>query len=125
MRLYRVPIFFSLACFAVILGCVAHPDNSPSHASHAAQDKTTEQKAAPEAKKVSVGKNITLEVQGKERRVRVQAEVCLREGLLEQLMTRKGTKEHEAILAANIDVRELHFALTLAGAEPGKTVQLV
>lgn len=49
--------------------------------------------------------------------------MCLREGMLEQLVTRKRTKEHEAILAADIDARELHLALTLAGAEAGKVVQ--
>lgn len=79
---------------------------------------------AGESKKAKVGKNITLEVlPDKSKRVLIAAEVCLREGMLEQLLTRKRTKEHEAILAADIDARELHFALTLAGAEAGKTVQ--
>jgi hypothetical protein len=43
--------------------------------------------------------------------------------LLEQLLTRKGQKEHEAPLAADIDARHLHAALLIAGAEPGKPVQ--
>src|SRR5262249_45078688 len=85
----------------------------------------TEKKEAPkvEIKQVKLGKNIVLEIEGDKRRIRVEAEVCLREGMLEQLMTRKRTKEHEAILAADIDARELHAALIIAGAEAGKTVQ--
>lgn len=124
MRLYRLSIL--LGFVAIVVGCVAQPDNTPTHAAQSAAEKKEEPKAAVppvEAKKVTVGKNIVLEIQGEQRRVRVNAEVCLREGLLEQLMTKKRMKEHEAILAADIDARELHLALTLAGAEPGKTVQ--
>src|SRR5262249_46360286 len=76
--------------------------------------------------RVGVGKNVTLEVRGGKfprRRVIVAAAVCLREGPLEQLLTRKGQKEHEAILAANVDARKIHEALILAGARPGSTVR--
>jgi hypothetical protein len=78
---------------------------------------------APAATKVSLGKNVFLETKGDKRRVLVQAEVCLRQGGLEQLLTRKGTKEHEAILAADVDARDIHAALLVAGAEAGKPVQ--
>jgi hypothetical protein len=82
-----------------------------------------ESKKSPEVKKVPVGKkNINLVIQGDKRTVQVDTEVCLREGALEQLLTRKGTKEHEAILAADIDARDLHKALLLTGAEPGSPV---
>ena len=74
-------------------------------------------------KKVEISKNITLEVDGATRRVLVNTTVCLRQGQLEQLLTRKRTKEHEAILVADIDARELHKALLLAGAEPGSPVK--
>jgi hypothetical protein len=77
------------------------------------------------AKKVEVGKNITLEIDGDRRLVRVNAYVCLRKGQLEQLLTRKRTKEHEAVLAADVDARLIHTALTLARAEPGKPVQFI
>jgi hypothetical protein len=73
--------------------------------------------------KVNVGQNIWLEVAGKKRRVLVAAEVCLRKGQLEQFMTRKGKKEHEAIVAADIDARKLHETLILAGAKEGSPVQ--
>jgi hypothetical protein len=113
MRYHRLGILFGLA--AIAIGCIVARQHSTA----------TEKKDAPkvELKKIPAGKNIVLEIEGDKRRVRVEAEICLREGMLEQLMTRKRTKEHEAILAADIDARELHTALTLAGAEAGKTVQ--
>jgi hypothetical protein len=78
---------------------------------------------APEIKKVPAGKNVTFCIQGDRRFIQVETVVCLREGPLEQLLTRKGTKEHEAILAADIDARDLHKALLTTGAEPGSPVQ--
>jgi hypothetical protein len=77
----------------------------------------------PPAKKIPVGKNVFLEIQGDQRRVLVAAYVCLRQGQLEQFLTRKRTKEHEAILAADVDARDIHAALNLAGAKEGKPVQ--
>jgi hypothetical protein len=73
----------------------------------------------PAAKKAPLGKNVFLEVEGDVRRVLVQSYVCLRQGQLEQFMTRKRTKEHEAILAADVDARDIHLALIAARAEPG------
>jgi hypothetical protein len=91
---------------------------------------TSGKKAPPEgpagataAKKVPIGKNVFLEIQGDKRRVLVEAYVCLRRGQLEQFLTRKRTKEHEAILAADVDARDIHAALNLAGAQEGKPVQ--
>jgi hypothetical protein len=73
----------------------------------------------PEAKKALVAPNVFLEVQGKRRRVLVSASVCLREGALELLMCRKNTKEHEAVLTADVDARDVHKALIAAGATAG------
>jgi len=88
------------------------------------KDKTTAPKA--ESKKATVGKNVFLEVlPDKKRRVLVSAEVCLREGQLEQLMCRKQTKEHEAVLAADVDARHIHAALIAAGAKEGSPVRFV
>ena len=94
-------------------------------------DEAADRPAAPpkekdrvaEAKQVLVGRNVHLEVQGKARRVLVSGAICLREGQLEQFLTRKGTKEHEAIVAADVDARDVHKALLLAGANNGKPVQ--
>jgi hypothetical protein len=77
--------------------------------------------AAP--RRVQAGPNVFLEIDGARRRVIFTAVVVLREGLLEQLLCRKNTKEHEAILAADCDARDLHKALLITGAKPGSTVR--
>jgi hypothetical protein len=74
-------------------------------------------------KKAVVGQNVFLETEGKKRRVIVRALVVLREGPLEGLLTRARAKEHEYILAADTDARDIHRALLAAGAEPGSPVQ--
>lgn len=79
--------------------------------------------APAETKKVELGKNVSVEIEGGKRRVLVNAVVCLRDGQLEQFLTRKNTKEHEAVLAADIDARHIHTALVLAQASPGKPVK--
>lgn len=86
--------------------------------------KETSQPAKPnDAKKVKMGDNVFLEIQGDKRRVVVEAYVCMREGQLEQFLTRKQTKEHEAVLAADMDARSIHAALLLAGAKEGTPVK--
>jgi hypothetical protein len=86
--------------------------------------KKQETAAPAPTKKVTIGKNVFLEIlPGDKRRVRVSAYVCLRMGQLEQFLTRKRTKEHEAILAADVDARDIHTALTLARAEAGHPVK--
>src|ERR1700722_19251578 len=56
----------------------------------------------PEAKKTLLGPNVYLEVQGKRRRVLIDAEVCLRRGQLELFLCRKESKEHESIVHADV-----------------------
>ena len=99
-----------------LIGCTAD-DPLPKKDPPPAQPKPAS------AKKVEVGKNVFLEVQGEQRRVLVESYVCLRQGQLEQFLTRKRTKEHEAVLAADVDARNIHTALTLAKAEPGAPVR--
>jgi hypothetical protein len=60
-----------------------------------------------------------------EKRLIVRARVVLREGQLEHLMCKKGTKEHEAILASDAPPQGIHAGLLLTGAEPGHPVQFV
>ena len=59
------------------------------------------------------------------RRVHVLADVCLREGPLEVFLCKAFTKEHEAILRADVDAREIHAALLMAGATAGSPVKFV
>jgi hypothetical protein len=114
MNTHRLTLLLAVAAF-LAAGCgeATESDNPPPR---------PKEKVA-EAKQVLVGPNVQLEVQGKVRRVLVSGAVCLREGQLEQFLTRKGTKEHEAIVAADVDARDVHKALLLAGAAEGKPVQ--
>ena len=74
-------------------------------------------------KQVMVGRNVFVEIENKKvARVLVQAKVCLRQGSLEHLLTRRRCKEHEAILTADIDARDLHTALLLTGLKAGTPV---
>jgi hypothetical protein len=104
-----------------LLGLVGCYDDGP------APNKATANQAAskegPPAKKVEVGKNVFLEIRGSKRRVLVNAYVVQRQARLEQLLCKKMTKEHEAILAADMDARHIHAALLAAGAEAGSPVQ--
>jgi hypothetical protein len=76
-------------------------------------------------RKVQVGEKpgVWLEVAGPSRRVLIDAEVVKREGELEEFLCRARTKEHESILKADIDARDAHKALLLAGVESGAPVQ--
>jgi len=80
-------------------------------------------KDSPAPKRVQLADNVFFEVQGDVRRVIVPARVVLREGQLEGLLCRKNTKEHEYILAADVDARKVHAALQAAGANSGSPVQ--
>ncbi len=106
----------------LMLGCegAAEREQSRPKAKAGAKDK------GGESKKAEIGKNVYLEVlPDKKRRVLVSAEVCLREGQLELLLCRKQTKEHEAILSADVDARKIHAALIAAGAVEGSPVSFV
>jgi hypothetical protein len=76
-----------------------------------------------DAKRLPVGKNVSLEIDGARRRVLINAYVCLNKGQLEQLLTKKLTKEHEAVLAADIDAADVKTALLAAGAEEGHPIR--
>jgi hypothetical protein len=65
-------------------------------------------------------KSIIAEIaDGKVIRVGIVAEVCLREGPLEQFLCKKGTKEHEAIVRVDMDAELVHLAIIAAGGKPG------
>jgi hypothetical protein len=71
-------------------------------------------------------KTIFAEVADKKvKRIGLVTEVCLREGLLEVFMCKKGTKEHEAIVRTDADAMFIHAALEAAGATKGTPTQFV
>lgn len=114
MNMHRLMIAL-LFCGA---GC--SQQNSPT----IAPIKKDKDPAPQSTKKVEAGKNISVEflADGK-RRVLVEGLVCLREGPLELFMCRGYGKAHESVVCAEIDARDLHKALLLAGAVQGSPVQ--
>lgn len=62
----------------------------------------------------------TLETDLERREVRIAAKVVFREGPLELFLCPENTKEHESILAAKIEPKQLQTALLLARAKPGR-----
>jgi hypothetical protein len=113
MDAIRCTAVWALAAVVVAVGHSMTPASQPAA--------SPSQQSTP--KKVPIGKNVWLEVEGSKRRVVFNAYVCFREGPLEQLLCRKNTKEHEAILAADIDARDIHRALLLTGAKEGSPVR--
>jgi hypothetical protein len=101
------------------------PKGAPALPSVAANQEAEQKDAgqAAEVKRATLGKNVVLETQSDRRRVLIQAEVCFREGPLELFLCRRGTKEHEAVVSADIDARQVHLALIAAGAKEGSPVK--
>src|SRR5437879_12582628 len=114
--------FLSLLLAVAVVGCDLEPAEPPAPAARAAAP-TPKAEKKPEVKKVPITPNILLEIEGQKRRVLVGASICLQKGQLELLLTRKDTKEHEAVLSADLDARDLHKALLLSGARVGAPVK--
>jgi hypothetical protein len=64
---------------------------------------------------------VLLDVPGQ--RVVLKSTVVLREGVLEMFACRRGSKEHESVVAVDTEAYVIHAALLAVGAEPGKPVQ--
>jgi hypothetical protein len=85
-------------------------------------------KADPKSELTALNKEKTLYLEKKPdgtRRVLLAAQVCLREGPLEVFLCKARTKEHEAVVRADLDAQFIHAALVAAGAKPGSPVQYV
>ena len=50
----------------------------------------------------------------------MDAEICLRDGWLEQVVCSPGTREHESIMVTRLKASAIHAALLAAGFEPGR-----
>ncbi|MFO0810123.1 MAG: YdjY domain-containing protein [Gemmataceae bacterium] len=122
--------FLAVVVAASLLGCepqVKTPDKEKVAPPPVAKTPPPAETEKPvEVKRVPMGKNVEFENRSdKSRRVRIDAEVCFREGPLELLLCRKRSKEHEAVVAADIDARDVHKALLAAGAKAGSPVKYV
>ena len=107
-----------VAAAVMFLGVVVIGCNSSAPADDRGNEKPSSKPV--EKRNLEIGKNVTLEVQGDKRRVLINTTVCLTRGALELFMCRKQTKEHESILTSDSDARDIHQALIIAQAEPGK-----
>lgn len=115
-----VVLVLAFAAAGLMLGC----DSAAERDNGRPPDKGGKNDKLAASKKQRLGKNVFFEMlPNKKRRVLVNAEVCLRKGQLELLLCRKHTKEHEAILAADVDARIIHAALNAAGAKEGSPVR--
>lgn len=117
----------AVLCGAVVVSAGGQPPAAPT-APTDAEPLPEVPRADPKSELTPLNKEKTLYLEKKpdgSRRVLVAADVCLREGLLEVFLCKARTKEHEAILRADIDARYIHAALIAAGAKPGRPVQYV
>jgi hypothetical protein len=105
-----------------MLGCQQYKAEPPPQ-----NDKPKDTPAPPApSKRTAMNKLDTLfleELPDGRKRVLIESEVCLRDGILEQLMCRLQTKEHEAILHANVNAADIHTVLLLTKAKPGSVVK--
>ncbi|WP_162656545.1 YdjY domain-containing protein [Tuwongella immobilis] len=124
--IFRAVWLTVLTSVGMLSGLAAQPAPVPADEGERAPTPPPTLPADVKLTPLNPGKTLFLEkmANGK-RRVWVQAVVCLREGPLEVFLCKKNTKEHEAILSADIDARDLHMALIVCGAKPGSPVQFV
>jgi hypothetical protein len=97
----------------------AQPDPTAVDAPNPKASEKTDSKLIPLNKQETV----LLDVAGK--RVLLKAKVVLREGILEMLLCKKQTKEHESILSLDAQAYEIHAGLAKLGAEPGSPAKFV
>lgn len=77
---------------------------------------------ASDGRPVPLNKEGTVLLDKTNRRLIVRSEVVFREGMLEMLLCKRHTKEHESILAFEGDARVVHAGLVALGIDPGKPV---
>lgn len=89
--------------------------------SHGPRAAAADGEAAPKLVPLTKNGAVLLDAQG--RRVLMKGKVVLRQGLLEMLVCKKQTKEHESILSVDAPAFVVHTALLAIGAKPGTGVR--
>ena len=102
-----------LAALALVGPLDGSPDDPPSP--------PTADSFQPDPAWKSLGKDVWFDPKGK--RLVLRARVALQDGILEHLLCRKSTKEHESILATEAPAKLIHAGLLLTGASPGHPVK--
>jgi len=72
---------------------------------------------------VALNKNKTVLLDKQKKRLLLKTRVVLREGLLEMLLCKNQTKEHESILAIDAPAYVIHTGLLALGCKPGTPVR--
>jgi len=103
------------ASIVVLTACILGWALAGASAESKAPDKTAETPATMPARRVSP---IALDL--KKRTVSFSAEVCQREVMLEFMICRTGTKEHESILRSDVLPSHIHAGLLAMGLTRGK-----
>lgn len=107
------PFTVPLVCVGLLFISVLRAEAKPQPE---AQDQSNS-KPVPLNKK----KTVLLDKEGN--RLLLKTKVVLRQGLLEMLLCKKQTKEHESILAIDSKAYVIHTGLLALGLEPGKPVR--
>jgi hypothetical protein len=102
-----------------LFACVLFVSQPPAKTAAPAEPPNSPAFREPAAVIVPVNKNIWIDTNPKARRVLVRAYVCRQKAPLEEFMCRKDSKEHESVLAADLDAKSLQAALLAAELKPG------
>ena len=102
--------------FYVIFAVFLFPVLLPSAEPLAEKTQPAEPSGPTGVKKISP----TLSVDHDHDLVILEAEIVLRDAPLELLLCPKRTKEHESILAAEVEPKQFQLALLMIGAQPGR-----
>lgn len=114
------PTILGLLAGLVAAGAWADED-APDRPPAPPQSVSLDIEPAPTAKKLNPSGTVLLDAANK--KVVLRGELCLREGLLEMLVCKAKTKEHESIVSVDADAYVIHAALMALSAKPGTPVK--
>ena len=113
---------FTIVMLALFVSPLSAQDE-PRNKTKPVGDPLPASESAPASQYVSLNRAKTVMLDLKGRRVLVKTKVVLRDGVLEMLLCRKQTKEHESILAVDSKAYVIHTGLLALGSKTGKPVQ--
>lgn len=116
---FRQTIIGFLAGLAATSGLA--DEDAPDRPPAPPQSVSLDIEPAATAKKLNPSGTVLLDAANK--KVVLRGELCLREGLLEMLVCKAKTKEHESIVSVDADAYVIHAALMALSAKPGTPVK--
>ncbi|QDT89030.1 YdjY domain-containing protein [Gimesia algae] len=115
------PFFATFSLFAFVLLC-----SQPLTAAEPVKDKSgtaADAKAKDADGPVALNKQKTVLLDLPHKKLLLKTHVCLQEGVLEMLLCKKQTKEHESILSIESPATAIHAGLLAIGAKVGTPVK--